>query len=382
MYEVKSTTSVKDYHYLDAAIQLYILRGLQHPVRAVHIVHINNQYIRKGEVSPQELFSIVDVTKEAIELQPFINEQLPVMFNVLNAASIPNMEIGPQCGKYYGCDYHGYCWHMFDDVEFPVYTISRIGERHWELIRNGILCQTQLPKDFRLTDNQRIQVEANQTKLAPPPDVDSITDFLSEISYPVGFLDFETFNTAIPLFDGTRPYQQVPFQYSVHHLHESGEEIHFEYLGDGKSDPRKYLVEKMITDLQETNTIFCYNLPFEKTRLKELQEEYPEYKEQLQSIIDRLVDLIIPFRNKYVYNYKMNGSASIKEVLPALLPHLSYSDLEIQEGGTASQAYLQLTNADEEEFISKTRTALSEYCKLDTYAMVQLFKYLNEIVNK
>ncbi len=379
IYEVKSSTEVKDYHYLDASIQFYILNGLGFSVKAVHVVTINRDYVRMGSVEPQKLFGIHDVTKDVLEQQAVIHQQLPIMLNVIAGDATPNMQIGPQCSKFFDCDFHGHCWQMFDNVEFPVHTIKRLApEKLCQLLDKRILCQSQVPVTFPLSVHQRTQVWANKTKQGLEPDVRAIRDFLSRIKEPVAFLDFETFSSAVPLFDGIRPYQQVPFQYSVHVL--QNEQLqHFEFLGDGKSDPRCELVENLLPTLQGAKTILCYNMNFEKLRLEELRDTFPSHAKALQKIIDKLVDLIIPFRNKYVYHYKMDGSASLKSVLPAFIPHLSYDHLEIGDGGTASQAYLNLFNENNAAKVDITRSALLQYCQLDTYAMVALWRYLKNV---
>jgi hypothetical protein len=200
------------------------------------------------------------------------------------------------------------------------------------------------------------------------------------VSSPVSFLDFETISTAIPLFDGTRPYQQVPFQFSLHCVNGSGEYRHYEYLGDGKTDPRPGLIKQLLALLPTKGSVFVYYMPFEKSRLQELAENFPQYSKQLNAICERLVDLIIPFRNRYIYHYKMNGSASIKSVLPALFPELDYSTLNISDGGMASLAYLNLSSLTDKKQIASTRANLLEYCKMDTHAMVKLYEYLNTLI--
>lgn len=380
IYEVKSSTEVKEYHLLDAAIQYYILKGLKLPVNEMHLVTINSEYVRKGNINPQQLFSIHNVTQEVKDLQAYIEDQLPVMVNVLASPQTPQIDIGPQCSQYYDCDFKGHCWKRFDNIEFPVYTIKRLDEyKLWQLVRKNILCQSQVPDFFPLSNHQKIQVHANKTGASPKPNLHNVRAFLRTIEVPVAFLDFETFSSAIPVFDGVRPYQQVPFQYSVHLMQRDGTLSHDEFLGDGKTDPRRALVERLIRVLKPSRTILCYYTSFEKSRLKELQLLFPEYDAQLQDIVDKLADLIIPFRSKDVYHYKMNGSASLKTVLPALLPHLTYDGLEIQEGSSASQAYLNLLLENDEAAIKKSRAALLEYCKLDTHAMVELYLFLQSL---
>jgi hypothetical protein len=381
MYEVKSSSSVKDYHYLDAAIQLYVLQGLGLQVSQASIIHINTSYLKQGKIYPEELFTVADVTNEAKGLQSKIQTELPVMFNVVASQTVPNMKIGPQCSKFYGCDFEGHCWKHFGTVEFPVYTISRLQEKKkWELIDSGILCQTQIEESFSLSVNQRTQVHCNQTKTSVDPDLKALSKFTGSIKYPVSFFDFETFNTAIPLFDNTRPYQQIPFQYSLHTLYESGEITHKEFLGDGRSDPRSALVKQLLTDIDPDGSVVAYNVSFEKQRLEDLALECPQYSKKIKQIIARLVDLIVPFRSKHIYHYKMNGSASIKDVLPALLPEFSYADLAIGNGGDASQAYLDIYSSKDDQRSLEIKKQLLAYCKMDTIAMVELFKYLKTIL--
>lgn len=380
VYEVKSTTSVKEYHYTDASIQWYILKALGFPVKAMHIIHLNGNYERKKEIDPQRLFTIVDITANVVAEQVNIYERLPVMFNTLKAETIPNIQIGPQCGMYYGCDFEHVCWKSIHEQTFPVTEISRINQdKLWKLIESGVYCQTQIPDDFKLSPNQHMQVVANKTQTSPLPDTDAIADFLYDITFPIGFLDFETFSTAIPLFYNTRPYQQVPFQFSIHILDAEMQLKHYAYLGDGKSDPREALIVQMIEILKNTRSILCYNMNFESKRIQELAAAFPAYAKALWEIEDKLIDLIVPFRNRYVYHHKMNGSASIKQVLPALVPELNYDDLEIKEGGTASQQYLNLYNETDEAVVDQIRTGLLAYCEMDTYAMVVLYRYLKQL---
>lgn len=382
IYEVKSTTTVKDYNIIDVAVQYYILNGLGYKVKNASAVYINNEYVRKGDIEPNKLFKSDSLINEAKDLQSFIAEQLLVANNILLKKEIPSIEIGTQCSKFYGCDYESYCWKAFDNVEYPVTSISRIGERLYDLIEKNILDIRNIPENFPLTANQHIQVSTikNTSTIFNKKEV---KQFLNHIEYPVYFFDFETIATAIPLFDNSRPYQQIPFQYSLHIKKNKTSVIeHFEFLGDGKNDPRKDLIEQLIVQIGKKGTILCYNKSFEIGRLNDLANAFPEYSEKILEIIVRIVDLIEPFRSKNVYHWQMNGSASIKSVLPAFIPELSYKDLEIQEGGSASQAYLNLLEKTNEVEIEKTRKALLKYCERDTIAMVELLNFLEREVEK
>ncbi len=335
LYEVKSSTSVKEYHTLDAALQYYILKNLGYPLKQVSIVCINNQYVRHGAIEPEKLFNIHDITTEVIKFQDYVEDQLEVMQHMLKDGIEPQCRLGRQCNEYYSCDFQGHCWKKINEAEYPVTEISKISDKLWELVNKNIYCQSKIPSEyyFRLTPLQRQQISCTLQQTSPQPNIKEIRGFLSDVSSPVSFLDFETIATAIPLFDGTRPYQQVPFQFSLHCDDGSGEYHHYEYLGDGKTDPRPGLIKQLLALLPSRGSVLVYYLPFEKGRLEELAESFPQYRKQLLAICERLVDLIIPFRNRDVYHYKMNGSASIKSVLPALFPELDYSKLNISDGG-------------------------------------------------
>src|SRR6266536_436451 len=381
LYEVKSSTSVKEYHILDAALQYYILKNLGYPVKQVNIVCINNQYVRHCTIEPEKLFDIHDITTQAGDLQDYVEDQLEVMQQMLKIRMEPQCRLGPQCSEFYPCDFHGHCWKKFNEVKYPVTAISKIGDKLWELVNKNIYCQSQIPSEyyFRLTPLQRQQIVCTLEHKSSAPNIKEIRKFLKNVSSPVSFLDFETIATAIPLFDGTRPYQQVPFQFSLHCDDGSGQHCHYEYLGDGKTDPRPELIKQLLTSIPRKGSILVYYMPFEQTRLQELAESFPQYRKQLLSICERLVDLIIPFRNRYIYHHKMNGSASIKSVLPALFPELDYSKLNISDGGIASLAYLNLSRLKDKKQIASIREDLLEYCKRDTDAMVKLYGYLNNL---
>ena len=203
----------------------------------------------------------------------------------------------------------------------------------------------------------------------------NLRGFLSTITEPVGFLDFETFMEAVPSFDHQRPYQQVPFQYSLHRI-DNGSLTHREFLGEPGRDPRLPFVENLLTDTEDCRTILVYNQAFEITRLRELAERFPHLDSGIKSVIERIVDLMIPFRNRDYYVKEMCGSHSIKHVLPALVQDLSYEGLAIADGEMAMLAYAGLTKIADGDEREKIRKALLEYCRLDTLAMVRIWERL------
>ena len=230
-----------------------------------------------------------------------------------------------------------------------------------------------------LNPNQVLQVqsEINGTSHI---DIEEIRKFTDGLNYPLYYLDFETIGPAVPKYNGSRPYQQLVFQYSLHIQETPISELeHREYLADPLQDPRIGFIEQLIQDCGFNGDVLVYNIGFERSKLNNLIEVFPEYSGELRGIVDRLKDLMIPFQKKWYYTPKMRGSYSIKSVLPALVPELSYNDLDIKEGGVASNTFLSMLNGSFEGDVKETRNQLLEYCKLDTYAMVKILCKLKEI---
>jgi hypothetical protein len=200
-------------------------------------------------------------------------------------------------------------------------------------------------------------------------------------AYPICFLDFETtFMVPIPLFDGSKPYQKIPFQYSLHYLERDGAELlHYEYLSQAKLDLRREFLEKLLNQLPEDACVLVYNKTFETGILNDLIQMFPEHEEKVANIISNVRDLMIPFRNKDVYRWKMEGSYSLKYVLPALAPELTYEGMQISDGGMAANAWLRLWEMDDSAEIEGVRSALLEYCKLDTLGIVRVLEKLVDI---
>ena len=230
-----------------------------------------------------------------------------------------------------------------------------------------------------LNPNQVLQVKS-EISGSTHIDIDEIRNFTSELNYPLYFLDFETIGPAVPIYEGSRPYQQLVFQYSLHIRETSTSEIeHREYLADPTEDPRIGFIEQLIQDCAKSGDILVFNISFERGKLNDLIESFPEYSNELRGIVNRLKDLMIPFQQKWYYTPEMRGSYSIKSVLPALIPELSYNDLDIKEGGTASNTFLSMVNGTFEGDVEETRKQLLEYCELDTYAMVKILDVLKEV---
>ncbi len=381
-YEVKSTNSVKEPHIIDSAIQYYVMEGAGIPIRSFSVMHFNNTYVRQGALDIEQLFTETDITEEILDWQEKLPDIIEELEAVQQEAKSPEIEIGPHCTNPYGCDFMAHCWKHIP--EYSVFNLTRGGERSWDLYHKGILEIKDIPVEYPMGDGHRIQLMAEITS-EPYIIKEGIERFLNNITYPVYHFDFETMMSAVPMFDNSRTYQQVPFQYSVH-IQESknAEPIHKEFLtkteaGKLSEDPREELIKQMLVDLGTEGTILAYHSSFEVMRIKELAIDFPAYATKLMALIPRVQDLEVPFRNKYFYTKEMQGRSSIKKVLPALVPELSYSDLDIQEGGTASATFLAMFKGEFEGDYEATNQQLLDYCKLDTYAMVKLLERLMEV---
>jgi len=338
-YEVKSTNSTKPQHLIDVAVQYYVLVGSGLQVGNAYLMHFNRDYVRMGDINVKELFIADSILQEVLQKQTEVKENIPLLLFMLQGQE-PTIEMGNYCHDPYECDFQEYCKSFIAKVE-PV-----------ELSSLPIVNEVEVRR------------------------------FVNTIEYPVCHLDFETIMPGVPIFNESRPYQQIPFQYSLHFQESKESEIkHYAYLApsDLNIDPRFGLIKQMIEELKDAKTILVYNIAFERTRIKELMRDFPEFENELQSIDDRLMDLIIPFRKKFYRTETMEGSSSIKKVLPALCPDLSYNELEIGNGMDASNAFLDLYYTNDEKYKENVRQNLLNYCHLDTLAMVKILEVLNNV---
>jgi hypothetical protein len=378
IYEVKSSTEAKDIFFNDTAIQYYVVAGAGINIARVYLVHLNNQYTRMGALDLQGLFTIDDVTSLTLSRQADIPRQLADMRRSLEGGE-PVIDIGPYCTDPYECDFRPYCWQHIP--ECSIFDIANLrNNRKFALYYGGTLHMGDIPPDFSLSDNMQIQVEAELTG-KDFINIPHIREFLATIIEPVGFLDFETFMEPVPSFDHQRPYQQIPFQYSLHY-HANGKLRHHEFLGEPGQDPRRPFIEKLLVDAARCRTILVYNQAFEVTRLQEMAGSFPELAEDIEAIIARIVDLMAPFRNKDYYVKAMCGSHSIKYVLPALVPGLSYDNLAIADGEMAMLAYAGLAKIGDGPEKEKIRHDLLEYCRLDTFGMVRIWEKLVSVAQQ
>ncbi len=378
LIEVKSTTSLKDVHIPDLAFQSWVFTKAGIKIRRCFLCHINNKFVRHGEVDPKEFFTLRDVTAQVSAYSGEIEEHLSDMGKTIRAANCPDIQIGKQCDSPYTCALHDHCWSFL-----PAQNITELYDdkkgRRWDLLKRGVLKIAEIPTDYPLSPKQLIQRKMAQSSI-PHVERTKIQTFLKNLEYPLHFLDFETFQTAIPIFDGTKPYEQIPFQFSLHIVHKAGTKPeHREFLADGRNDPRAGFMRQLKSSIEPSGSIVAFNAPFEKSRMKECAELLPEYKSWVSEVNQRVVDLLNPFKAFSFYHPDQCGSASMKLVLPALTGK-DYSKLEIQEGGAASREFVRVTFGDVTESERKrVRKALELYCGQDTEGMVWILDALRGV---
>ena len=329
LIEVKSTAGVKPEHITDVAIQMYVVEGTGIPVNRASLMHLNRDYVYQGGGhNLWELFALGDLTAAA---RSFIDNaavnKLNEMWSVLELEDEPDIGVGPHCNKPYRCSFHEHC--------------------HRDLV----------------VDYGRPYVN------------DDLASALSEIQFPAAFLDFETVNLAIPLYVGTRPYQPIPFQWSLHTMDLAGKVGHQWFLNDDSADPRERVAISLLETLPPEGSIVTYS-QYERAVVNGLALALPQYTDRLQALRDRMVDLLGIVRAN-VRHPDFRGSYSLKSVLPVLVPDLGYADLDIAEGMVAAPSYLRMTSdvtpASERAAIRK---ALLSYCTRDTEAMVRIYQTL------
>jgi hypothetical protein len=369
LIEVKSTTKVKPEHVIDVAVQKHVLEGCGLEIASSNLMHIDNQCVYPDL---NTLFEIEDITSEVTATQAWIPGKAAEFLNTLARDTEPVREIGEHCYAPYTCPFISTCW---DHV--PKYSIFTLSGLRWnaktEYIKSGILNLEDVDEDT-LNARQLKHLQSYRTK-SPIIDKEAIDTELQKLEYPLFFLDFETDGPAVPRFEGMRPFEQFPFQFSCHILAKDGELTQLEYLHDSLTDPRQALGEALVSAIGPKGSLIAFNAPFEIRFIKNLAQWIPELTSDLLGMTDRFWDQLPIFKKHYI-DYRFLGSASIKDVLPVLAPSLSYSDLNVSDGTAAQANWNKMINERDPESKEKLRQDLLEYCGQDTYAMVVIHRVL------
>jgi hypothetical protein len=378
-YEVKSSSRISATYILDASLQYHVITRSGLELEDFFLVHLNTGYIRHGPIDHSKLFTQVSVRKQAEQNEEMVAENIRAEKETLLLTQAPDIAIGEQCFSPYNCDFMGQCWKNVPADS--VFSLSGIPKSElFELYNSGVKRIDDIQEGTVMPEGLKLQVEAIRKK-APIIDRMGIKKFLSELQYPLFFLDFETTMPAIPMYEGNKPYQHLPFQYSLHYKkNPDSEPEHFEFLADTHTDPRKSFLLSLLEHTKRPGDILVYYATFERSVFNSLKKDFPEFGKEIDLRLSRIRDLILPFKDRLYYHPDMKGSSSIKNVLPALVPGFSYDNLVITNGNVAMGAYEKLRHETDLFVQQELREALLAYCKLDTLAMVKILEVLEKSV--
>ncbi len=381
LYEIKSSTKVKPEHYFDLAFQVVVLESAGLKVRNVAVVHVNNQYVRDGKVDPIELSAVTDVTGGVRNKIEETKKNIQLAFDVIDLPKLPDSS--PRHAQMGSLNEWLEIYKILGNKvdQYSIYNLIAPGaNRIGELEDLDIKLIKDIPDNFKLTPKQQVQVSATK-KDERLINSEKIKEFLSTLTYPLYFLDYETAMGTVPLYDRTKPYQQIPFQYSLHIIEKPGGELtHAQYLHRDNSNPVPDLLGNLKKDIGPVGNVVVWYKSFEMKRNEEMGQMFPEFSGFLEGVNSRVLDLMEPFSSGWFVDKDFLGSASIKNVLPVVAPNLSYKELGIQEGSSAQRLWMdevqrEKGNIDKEKLFND----LVEYCKMDTLAMVEIWRVLENI---
>jgi len=375
LIEVKSTTAVKDHHLDDVAMQHRVVTRSGVDLEASCLAHVNREYVYGGgPIDVPSFFKIRNLTRQVERLQPELTVQLRSEFRVLAMPLAPDIAAGRQCSEPVTCEFFDHC-----NPPLPENHILRLPRIHAATVAKlaalGVQSIHEIPEHYPLTG--RLRRACASVQMGEPWYSPQIGEELSKLKYPLYFADFETVNPALPRFAGMRPYDQIPFQWSVHVQRQPGAAPeHFEFLATDTSDPRQAFISALCDVLGDGGSIVVYSQQFESQRLLDLASWLPEFSGRIKKIQRRLWDLLPIVRN-HVYHPVFGGSYSLKSVLPALVPQMSYAGLEVANGQAAGIAWESLVRGTAEGIDrDRIRKALLDYCGQDTLGMVRLVEKL------
>jgi hypothetical protein len=368
LIEVKSTTQVKDQHIPDAAVQTWVLEGSGVKCQQVILMHLNRK-CRAPDLS--YLFEQEDITPLVREFIARLEKDIAGFKSLLSEKTEPKIDIGPHCQSPYECPFQAHCW-----SHIPENSVFDLPGKSWPLYERGVIRLEDVnPDELETKQRRAVEVFRSRQRFI---DKKAISEAMKGWKYPLAYLDFETIAPAIPRYDDTGPYENVPFQYSLHiQTHMGAEPTHHEYLHPDHSDPRETLTKQMLADLPQTGSIVSYNKAFEAGVIRDLAEHLPHLSSALLALCDRMVDPL-PILRASVYDSGFKGSFSIKSVAPALLgAEASYDGLAVPDAQAAQRAYEEMIHP---ETLSarhqEIRQALLAYCGQDSLLMVRLVEWL------
>lgn len=380
IYEIKSSTEIKKEHYYDVTFQTLVFDE-QYKIGHVFVMHLNRDYIRNGDVDCEQLFHVEDVSSTINKMREEVRD---LRVDALYVASQDSYDKFAGCWKPKECPCSDVC--HIDLPEYSIFDINnftRSKKKVEQLLAAGVRNVHDVPPEFDLSSAQRLQVSVAQSG-NPTIDLKTIKTELQALVYPLYFIDYETFNPAVPMYNKYGPFGHIPFQYSLHVQREPNGNIeHYEFLHLDKTDPIPDFLRLLQEQLGTSGSILVWNKTFEGGRNKDMGKMYPEFADFCGNMNNRHYDLALIFQKQWYAHPDFKGSYSIKKVLPVLVPELSYKEMEVSEGATAMATWKRLVSEDGMEDLEKSRLreAMLRYCEMDTFAMVKIWEHLQSVIN-
>lgn len=381
LYEIKSSTKAKPEHEYDLAFQTLVLERCGLVIEHMYVIHVNSRYVRDGEIDIKEITDTVEVTSAVRDRMDFTSEEVEKAKRVMSANVMP--DLSPRFARN-GAFKHWlkiYKSLIGEVSQKSIYNVNGFGARKIaELEDIGVTEIDQIPDDFALSPKLLGMVESAK-KDERIIDREAIQQFLGTLQFPLYFFDYETFAGIVPPFDGLRPYQQVPFQYSLHVLESPDAELqHREFLHTENTLSVEPLLKQLVKDIGTEGTVLAWHQGFEKSRNAEMATMEPYYGDFLYDLNDRIIDLKTPFSEQWFVDWRFYASASIKDVLPVLVPGMSYADLDVKGGNTAQRVWMEtIQGGKNQNNKEKVMNDLRKYCERDTLAMIEIWEVLKDL---
>lgn len=370
-YEVKSSLKITNTYLQDAALQYYVIKNCLPDLADISIVYVNATYVKKGKIDLQHYFAIQSVKLDALKKWNEIDATINTLKSVVEQKSIPAIDIGTHCFSPYTCDFKGQCW-----KQIPANTVFDLAElsaqQKFEWYAQGKIYLKDLLHEEQLSTSHKIQIIAalhNEVYVDKP----ALKKFISTLKYPLAFIDFEAYMPAVPVFDGNMPYEHLPFLFSMHYKMASKTELlHQFFLADVGIDPREQFLHSFLKAVKNIETLVIYDSSLEVSILKRFQKDFPQFKEEIEEVFKKIVDIKLPFEKKWYYKKEMQGSLKLKTIADAVIENSPFKNLNIGHGASALAAYEDLQFESDLFKIMQTQEDLKNYCTADTLAITLL----------
>lgn len=378
-YEVKSSLRISATYLLDATIQYYVITRSGLPLENFFIVNINSDYVLSETLEVDQYFKKTSVLHEIQERIPFVEKTIENAIETLSMSTIPEVTIGPHCTKPYPCDFQGYCWKELD--KSSIWYLPGISMQEKSALKErGVDMIDQLEITDDLNARQKVIVESYQRQM-PYIRKDKLADFLSVIQYPLYYFDVEAFQPAIPIFTGTKPYERMPFLYSLHYKESQESPLqHRDYISPVGTDNRRNFIADFLDATAGPGSILVFNTLMEKGVLFRLASDFPEYKNEILQRINRIIDIEIPFKEMYYYHPKQEGSFSLKAIGNAILQRDEFAKGSVKDGEEAMAMYNELFYQPDDAGHPRSLQQLKDYCATDTFVLYEIVEALKRLV--